>query len=150
MIPSQVQFAPKLEKLVSPFNLDGSVQMKTVLLVDDSRAVRIAASNIIEPLGFQILEAGDVQVALDVLRDNPQIDIVLLDWNMPIMDGYQFLTTLRADKEIPQPLVMMCTTENEMSQIVKAMQAGADEYVMKPFTEEIISEKFEEVGLISR
>jgi two-component system chemotaxis response regulator CheY len=150
MIPSQVQFAPKLEKLVSPFNLDGSVQMKTVLLVDDSRAVRIAASNIIEPLGFQILEAGDGQVALDVLRDNPQIDIVLLDWNMPIMDGYQFLTTLRADKEIPQPLVMMCTTENEMSQIVKAMRAGADEYVMKPFTEEIISEKFEEVGLISR
>ncbi|MCH7685366.1 MAG: response regulator [Planctomycetes bacterium] len=123
--------------------------MKTVLLVDDSRVVRIAVSNIIEPMGFQILEAGDGQEALEILRDNPQIDIVLLDWNMPIMDGYEFLTTLRADKEIPQPLVMMCTTENEMSQIVKAMQAGADEYIMKPFTEEILCEKFSEVGLIS-
>lgn len=150
MIPSQAENAPKLEKHVSLPDLDGSVQMKTVLLVDDSRAVRIAASNIIEPLGFLILEADDGQQALDVLRENPQIDVVLLDWNMPIMDGYEFLTTLRADKEIPQPLVVMCTTENEMSQIVKAMQAGADEYVMKPFTKEIISEKFEEVGLISR
>ena len=150
MIPSEAKRAAKLKKLVVPSDLDGSVHMKTVLLVDDSRAVRIAASNIIEPLGFQILEAGDGQQALDVLRENPQVDVVLLDWNMPIMDGFEFLTALRADKEISQPLVVMCTTENEMSQIVKAMQAGADEYVMKPFTEEIISEKFEEVGLISR
>ena len=150
MIPSQAENTPKLKKHVSLPDSDGSVQMKTILLVDDSRAVRIAASNIIEPLGFLILEAGDGQQALDVLRENPQVDVVLLDWNMPIMDGYEFLTTLRADKEIPQPLVVMCTTENEMSQIVKAMQAGANEYVMKPFTEEIISEKFQEVGLLSR
>jgi len=122
--------------------------MKTVLLVDDSRAVRLAASKIVESLGFKALEAGDGQEALDVLHENPQTDVVLLDWNMPVMDGLEFLQTIRADSQLPQPIVVMCTTENDMSQIVKAMQAGANEYIMKPFTEEIVCEKFSQVGLV--
>lgn len=122
--------------------------MKTALLVDDSKAVRMVGTNIVGSLGFQVLEAGDGKSALEVLQNHPEIDVILLDWNMPIMSGLKLLKTIREDSTLPQPKVVMCTTENEMRQIVKAMDAGADEYIMKPFTEEIIAEKFEEIGLV--
>lgn len=122
--------------------------MKTLLLVDDSRAVRLAGRRMVEGLGFNILEAENGQHALEVLENNPVVDVILLDWNMPIMDGLSFLKSLRSQDRAQQPIVVMCTTENEMARIVEAMQAGANEYIMKPFTEEIVKNKLEEAGAL--
>jgi len=122
--------------------------MKTLLLVDDSRAVRLAGRRMVGGLGFDILEAENGQNALDVLQQHSDIDVILLDWNMPIMDGLSFLKALRAQNRDKQPIVVMCTTENDMSRIVEAMQAGANEYIMKPFTEEIVKNKLEEAGAL--
>lgn len=122
--------------------------MKSILLVDDSRAVRLAARKMIAPLGFQILEAGDGEEALRVARANETLDAVLLDWNMPVMDGLAFLKALRAEPRATQPRVVMCTTENDMPHILSALQSGANEYIMKPFTDEIVREKLTTVGLL--
>ena len=122
--------------------------MKTVLLVDDSRAVRLVGRRMMGAFGLEVLEAEDGKQALEVARANPELDAILLDWNMPIMDGMEFLTALRAEDRQKQPIVVMCTTQNDMPRIVQAMQAGANEYIMKPFTEDIIRDKFEETGVL--
>ncbi len=122
--------------------------MKTLLLVDDSRAVRMAGAKMAASLGMRALEAEDGSAALEQLRQHPEIDAVLLDWNMPVLDGLSFLKKVRAEASLPQPIVIMCTTENDMKRIVEAMQSGANEYIMKPFTEDIVREKFEEVGVL--
>ncbi len=122
--------------------------MKKILLVDDSRAVRMACRRLVDPMGFEILEAENGERALEVLHEHPDIDVILLDWNMPVMDGLTFLKTLREDQKAPQPVVVMCTTENDMRRIVEAMHAGANEYIMKPFTEELVRGKFEEAGVL--
>jgi two-component system chemotaxis response regulator CheY len=122
--------------------------MKTVLLVDDSRAVRLVGRRMMGTFGLEVLEAEDGKQALEVVRANPELDVILLDWNMPIMDGMEFLTALRAEDRQKQPIVVMCTTENDMPRIVQAMQAGANEYIMKPFTEDIVRDKLEETGVL--
>jgi two-component system, chemotaxis family, chemotaxis protein CheY len=122
--------------------------MKRILLVDDSRAVRLAAGRMVRQLGFEVLEAEDGQDALRVVREQGPVDAVLLDWNMPVMDGLSFLKALRADRSIPQPKVVMCTTENDMQRIIEAIQAGANEYIMKPFNEDIVRDKLQEAGLL--
>ncbi|MEX0724965.1 MAG: response regulator [Planctomycetaceae bacterium] len=122
--------------------------MKTILIVDDSRAVRLVSRRLMSSLGFEVLEAENGEDALRVVRNNNAIDAVLLDWNMPIMDGMQFLQALRNEPLPTQPVVVMCTTENDMPRIVQAMQAGANEYIMKPFTEDIIREKLQETGVL--
>lgn len=98
--------------------------------------------------GFEILEAEHGEAALEQIRHHPDVQAILLDWNMPIMNGLQFLQTLRSLPLPKQPTVVMCTTENDMEHIVTAIEAGANEYIMKPFTEEIIRDKFEEVGVL--
>lgn len=121
--------------------------MKLCLVVDDSKVIRKVARRILEQLNFEIREAVDGKEALDsCLAETP--DVVLLDWNMPVMDGLEFLKELRASHNIEQPIVVFCTTENDMSHIRKAMEAGANEYIMKPFDREIIEAKFAQVGLI--
>jgi two-component system chemotaxis response regulator CheY len=122
--------------------------MKKLLLVDDSRAVRLLGKRIVNPLGFEILEAENGEEALRVCIENPDLEAILLDWNMPVMDGLEFLKALRARVAEKQPIVVMCTTENDMVRIVEAMQAGANEYIMKPFTEDIVREKLHETGVI--
>jgi two-component system chemotaxis response regulator CheY len=122
--------------------------MKRILLVDDSRAVRLAAGRMVRQLGFEVLEAEDGQDALRVVREQGPVDAVLLDWNMPVMDGLSFLKALRADSSVPQPKVVMCTTENDMQRIIEAIQAGANEYIMKPFNEDIVRDKLQEAGLL--
>ncbi len=122
--------------------------MKKVLLVDDSRAVRAVGRNFVTALGMEALEAEHGQEALEIVREHPDLDVILLDWNMPVMDGLSFLKALREEPLEKQPVVVMCTTENDMSRIVEAMQAGANEYIMKPFTEEIVREKLEEAGVL--
>ncbi|HEX6983885.1 MAG TPA: response regulator [Planctomycetaceae bacterium] len=122
--------------------------MKTILLVDDSRAVRLAERRSLAALGVEVVEAGDGAEALALVRSGRRFDAVLLDWNMPVMDGLSFLRALRAEPLDPQPRVVMCTTESDMARIVEAVSAGADEYIMKPFTEEIVRSKLEQTGVL--
>ncbi len=121
--------------------------MKTCLVVDDSRVIRKVARKIVEDMGFACEEAGDGQAALTQCRKTMP-DAILLDWNMPVMNGIDFLTALRAEENGKKPVVVFCTTENDMAHITQALRAGADEYVMKPFDSEIIESKFAEAGLV--
>ena len=121
--------------------------MKSCLVVDDSKVVRMVARKILEELEFEIREAADGQVALEqCLQAMP--DAVLLDWNMPVMNGIEFLRELRKTAGGGVPVVVFCTTENDMAHIKTAMEAGANEYIMKPFDSEIIETKFAQVGLL--
>ncbi len=121
--------------------------MKTCLIVDDSKVVRMVARKILEGLNFEIAEAEDGQQALDACMEEMPA-AVLLDWNMPVKNGLEFLQELRALEGVDQPIVIFCTTENDMSHIQEAIQAGANEYIMKPFDSEIIESKFTQVGLL--
>lgn len=121
--------------------------MKTCLVVDDSRVVRKVARRIIEEIGFECLEAEDGQKAYEQC-EQAMPDCILLDWNMPIMSGIEFLVKLRAMPNGTSPKVIFCTTENDMDHIQRAMTSGADEYIMKPFDSEIIQSKFSQIGLI--
>lgn len=122
--------------------------MKTCLVVDDSRVVRKVARRIVEDLGFTCEEAEDGQQAYDYCANNTP-EIILLDWNMPVMSGIDFLEKLRASEGGDKPLVVFCTTENDMEHIQRAMQAGANEYIMKPFDGDIIKSKFIQIGLLN-
>ena len=121
--------------------------MKTCLVVDDSSVIRKVARRILEGFAFEIHEAEDGQQALDACQRHMP-DAVLLDWNMPVMDGIEFLKGLRAMPGGDAPKVVFCTTENDVAHIARAMRAGANEYIMKPFDKEIVEAKFQEVGLI--
>lgn len=121
--------------------------MKTCLVVDDSRVVRKVARRIVEELGFSCEEAEDGVKAYEAcLAKMP--DSILLDWNMPNMSGIEFLEKLRAMPGGTSPKVIFCTTENDMSFIMRALQGGADEYIMKPFDGDIVKAKFEQVQLL--
>ena len=120
--------------------------MKHCLIVDDSAVIRKVARRILEGLSFRISEAEDGQQAL-VVCTSDMPDGVLLDWNMPVMDGYEFLKQLRRMPGGADPKVVFCTTENDVAHIARAMHAGADEYIMKPFDKEIMTAKLQEVGL---
>jgi two-component system chemotaxis response regulator CheY len=121
--------------------------MKRCLIVDDSRVVRKVARRIVEDLSFDADEAADGQQALDSCRKEMP-DAVLLDWNMPVMNGIDFLRALRREPGGERPVVVFCTTENDMNHIAEAMRSGANVYIMKPFDSEIIESKFSEVGLV--
>lgn len=123
--------------------------MPYCLVVDDSRVVRKVARRIVEDLGFSCEEAEDGQKAYDSCASKMP-DAILLDWNMPIMSGIEFLEKLRAMPSGDAPKVIFCTTENDMAHIARAMNAGANEYIMKPFDSEIIESKFSQIGLIDQ
>ncbi|WP_370290459.1 response regulator [Nocardioides sp.] len=117
------------------------------LIIDDSRAMRSILRKIVTQLGFETDEAGDGQEALDKMRAGLVPDLCLVDWNMPVMDGYTFITSVRDNPEWRDVTLMMVTTESEQRQIVRALAAGAHEYVIKPFTPEAIVQKLELLGL---
>ena len=121
--------------------------MRNCLVVDDSRVVRKVARRILEDLEFGVDEAPDGAQALEACR-TAMPDAVLLDWNMPVMNGIDFLRALRKEPGGDRPVVVFCTTENDMSHIAEAIRCGANEYIMKPFDSEIIESKFTEVGLV--
>jgi len=121
--------------------------MRTCLVVDDSRVVRKVARRILESHGFMVEEAEDGQVALDACRRSMP-DGVLLDWNMPVMDGIEFLRQLRAEPDGARPVVVFCSAESRPERIRLAIDHGAAEYIMKPFDDEILMGKFEQVGLL--
>jgi two-component system chemotaxis response regulator CheY len=119
--------------------------MRTCLVVDDSSVIRKVARRILESLDFQIVEAEDGEKALEVCK-RAMPEAVLLDWNMPVMDGYEFLGNLRRMPGGDAPKVVFCTTENDVAHIREAISAGADEYVMKPFDRETLQIKLQLVG----
>ena len=121
--------------------------MKTGLVVDDSSVIRKVARRILEGLDFQILEAENGEEAIESCKRQLP-DAILLDWNMPKMDGYDFLRVLRRLPGGDGPKVVFCTTENDVAHIARALHAGANEYIMKPFDKDIVEAKFQEVGLI--
>lgn len=120
------------------------------LIIDDSRVMRSILRRIVTGLGFEAAEAGDGQQALDLLSSGFEPDLCLIDWNMPVMDGYTFLTRVRDNPEWRSITLMMVTTESEQQQIVRALAAGAHEYVIKPFTPDAIADKLEMLGLLTK
>ncbi len=121
--------------------------MKTCLVVDDSSVIRKVARRILEGLEFEIVEAENGEEAIEACR-RQMPEAILLDWNMPKMDGYDFLRALRRLPGGDKPKVVFCTAENDVAHIARALHAGANEYIMKPFDKDIVEAKFQEVGLI--
>jgi len=120
--------------------------MKTCLVVDDSKVIRKVARHILETLEFNVEEAADGQEALERCQEK-QPDVVLLDWNMPVMSGMEFLRAIGQATLPRRPKIVFCTTENGIAHIRAAIEAGADEYVMKPFDRETLESKLQIVGL---
>lgn len=121
--------------------------MRTCLVVDDSRVIRKVARRILEDIGFDVAEAGDGMEALAWCRASMP-EAILLDWNMPVLNGLEFLQQLRREPGGEAPVVVFCTVESSPEMIAKALSAGANEYIMKPFDSEIVESKFAEAGLI--
>ena len=119
------------------------------LIIDDSRAMRMLLRRFVSSNGFEVVEAGNGQEALDALAVGTLPDVALIDWNMPVMDGLTFVNSVRARPEYRGITLMMVTTESERTQIVRALAAGAHEYLIKPFTEDALLSKFELLGLTS-
>jgi two-component system chemotaxis response regulator CheY len=115
--------------------------MKKALVVDDSKAIRQIERKYLEELGFEVLEAENGKEALEVLKEHPDISLILLDWHMPVMNGYEFLKILRANPQYQEIKVMMVTTENQQKSVIDAIMAGANEYLMKPFDKEMLETK---------
>jgi len=121
--------------------------MKRCLIVDDSKVIRMIARNMLQEFGFETSEAENGQEALDAC-EAAFPDAILLDWNMPVMNGIEFLRALRAGEGGDAPKVVFCTTENDMAHIQEAIGAGANEYIMKPFDSDIIQSKLSQIGII--
>ncbi len=121
--------------------------MKSCLIVDDSKVIRMVARKILRELDFETEEAADGKAAVDACKIRMP-DAVLLDWTMPVMSGIDFLKELRNLPGGDAPVVVFCTTENDIEHIREALEAGANEYIMKPFDSEIIQAKFAQVGLL--
>ncbi|WP_299436084.1 response regulator [uncultured Rhodospira sp.] len=121
--------------------------MKSCLIVDDSKVIRMVAKKILQEMRFETEEAEDGKGALELCQAHLPT-AVLLDWNMPVMSGIEFLRALRAMPGGDKPVVVFCTTENDIEHIQEAIEAGANEYIMKPFDSEILQAKFAQVGLI--
>ena len=120
--------------------------MKHCLIVDDSRVIRKVSRHIVEGFGFEVDEAENGQQALEKCRE-AMPDLILLDWNMPVMSGIEFIVALREMEGGGRPKVVFCTTENDVAHIREAIEAGADEYVMKPFDHETLQVKLGRIGL---
>jgi two-component system, chemotaxis family, chemotaxis protein CheY len=119
------------------------------LVIDDSRAMRLILARIARQLGFDVVEAGNGREALERLAELDTVpELALIDWNMPEMNGLEFVAAVRRDGKYKAMTLMMVTTESEQSQIVRALAAGAHEYVIKPFTPDAIVEKLALLGLV--
>ena len=116
------------------------------LVIDDSRAVRLLISSILREQGFEVCDAAHGQEGLQRLQDNAESRLVLVDWNMPVMDGLEFIQAVRRQREWDSVQIVMVTTETESQQVQRAMTAGANEYVMKPFTREVLVAKLSLLG----
>lgn len=118
------------------------------LVIDDSRVMRKIVGGILVEVGFEVVEAENGQDALDRLAENDDVTLCCIDWNMPVMTGFEFVVEVRKHPEWRNVTLMMVTTEGEQDQIVRALAAGAHEYVIKPFTPEVIVDKLQFLGLV--
>jgi len=118
------------------------------LIVDDSRATRTIIRKMLSDVGFEVFEAADGVEALKRLKEIDPPDVLLVDWNMPEMNGYDLVCAVRRDPQYDKVPLMMVTSETELGQMAKALDAGANEYVMKPFTKEVIAEKLTLLGVL--
>ena len=119
------------------------------LIIDDSRAMRAVLGRILSELGFETSEAGNGREGLEHLRENTTPDLALVDWNMPEMNGIDFVQAVRAAREYDGMRLVMVTTETEMTRVVKALGAGVDAYIMKPFAKAAVVEQLQRVGLVA-
>ncbi len=117
------------------------------LIIDDSRAMRRILRQIVEPLGFQIAEAGHGIEGLERLKEHPEIELVLVDWNMPEMNGIDFVKVVRSDPSNDRMKLVMVTTETEPSKMARALMTGVDEFLMKPFTPDMLLDKLQLIGV---
>lgn len=117
------------------------------LVIDDSRAIRLILRQTLQAIGFEVMDAGNGTEALNMLKTEDKFDLALVDWNMPGMNGYNFVVEVRKNPDYDNMRLMMVTTETETSQVIRALEAGANEYVMKPFTKDVIVEKLNLMGL---
>ena len=118
------------------------------LVIDDSKATRTLIDQILGDIGFEVAHATHGRHALESLKRIGKVDVALVDWNMPEMNGLEFVQAVRADPAYDDMPLMMVTTETEKHQIERALEAGANEYVMKPFTKEVMQEKLDILGLL--
>jgi len=123
--------------------------MSKAMVIDDSRTIRMILASTLAELGYEVCQAANGKEALAAVeREKGAISLFLVDWNMPEMNGLEFVKQLRSDSRFSAIPLMMVTTETEIDQMVKALEAGANEYVMKPFTKEIITDKLRLMGVI--
>jgi two-component system chemotaxis response regulator CheY len=118
------------------------------LVVDDSRGIRMIVARAMKAFGFDVVEAGDGREALERLADSGPFEVAMVDWNMPVMTGIEFIRAVKKDERYRDLAVVMVTTESEQHRVVAALAAGASEYVMKPFTADILGAKLELLGLL--
>ena len=118
------------------------------LVIDDSATMRHIVADILQELGFDTCQAANGQEGLDLLESGQRFDLACIDWNMPVMDGLQFVAAVRARRQWPNLTLMMVTTEGERGQVVRALAAGAHEYVIKPFTADALASKLVLLGLL--
>ena len=118
------------------------------LVVEDSTTIRMILRKFLGKLGFDVVEAGNGREGLDRLREMARADVVLVDWNMPEMNGVDFVRAVRADHKYDVLPLVMVTTNTELENVAEALSAGANEYVMKPFTLDMIREKLELLGIV--
>jgi two-component system, chemotaxis family, chemotaxis protein CheY len=124
--------------------------MEQALIIDDSRAIRRILGTAMRGLGFEVAEACNGKEALETVKHlGPALKLVLVDWNMPEMNGLEFVTKLRADHRFDSAFIIMVTTETATEQMVKALEAGANEYIMKPFTKDVIEDKLRLLGILN-
>ena len=121
--------------------------MSRALVVDDSRAMRMILSKTLAESGFEVMQASNGREAIEIMdREGPAIGLVLLDWNMPEVTGIEVVETHRSQNTLNTVRQVMVTTETEIEQMARALEAGADEYVMKPFTREVVEDKLRLIG----
>jgi two-component system chemotaxis response regulator CheY len=118
-----------------------------VMVIDDSRAMRTILGRMLRELGFETCDAADGKAALEALKASGPVGLALVDWNMPEMSGYELVQAIRNDRTFDSMRLMMVTTEADMENVAKALEAGADEYLMKPFTKEAVSDKLSMLGI---
>jgi two-component system chemotaxis response regulator CheY len=119
------------------------IQGRRAIVVDDSRAARSILRRTLLSLGLEVVEAGNGAEALDKLRAEPPVDLALVDWNMPVMDGLQFVKALRADRTYADVVVLMVSAESDPSRMARALIVGADDFLMKPMTSDVLADKLE-------
>ena len=120
---------------------------RRALIVDDSRTIRTVIGRIFGELGFAVAKAENGKQALDLVLSEPEFDVVLVDWNMPVMNGLEFVEHVRRRPESASTPILMVTTESETGRMVAALEAGVNEYLMKPFTREALQDKLEMMGV---